>query len=210
MPWVGAHSMQGDTFTGGVSSRWLLRAGDVMGRGCHGHRNTVAVLGRGMSRAGGCAEGNSMGRGMLWEGDVSGKGRARIQGHCGQGMLWAGMPSQGTSWQGLRRAGTSGFPPSGDLADGARGHNVALRRQADQGHTLVQSGWPATRGAVRRCASAAGSGARWGRGSPTHLTSFSITSWDSEGPQTIRAMGIVCWSGSPGPGSLKSVPSCTS
>lgn len=44
----------------------------------------------------------------------------------------------------------------------------------------------------------------------SHLTSFSMTSWDSEGPQMIFRMGMACLSGSLGLGSLKSVPSWTS
>lgn len=62
-------------------------------------------------------------------------------------------------------AGTSGFPPASDLTDGALRYNVALRGQADQGHTLGQSSWPVARGAVGHGASLVSSGS-WQR--PRH------------------------------------------
>lgn len=172
---------------GGYCGQGMSWAGDVVGTGTlllswvGGHHGQGDML-RETAWAGACC-----GQGMLWAREWHG-----YRDTVGRGCWGQGMPSQGTSWQGLSRAGTSGFPPSSDLTNGARGHNVALRRQADQGHALVQSGRPAMRAAVGHCASAAGSRAWWGWGSPAHLTSFSITSWDSEGPQTIRAMGIVC------------------
>lgn len=143
-------------------------------------------------------------------GDAAGRGMPLEEGNgMGRGCVGQGMPCRGRPWQGLPAAGTSGFPPAGNLTDRARWHDVALGGQADQGHTPVQSGWPGARGAAGCGASPASSGAWQGPGMAAHLASFSITSWDSEGPQTIRTMGMVCWSGSLGPGSLKSVPSCT-
>lgn len=92
-----------------------------------------------------------MDMGMLWAGGWNGMGRGCIE--------------QGIPWQGLPVAGTSGFPPAGDLADSARRHDVALRGQADQGHTPGQSSWPVARGAVGHGASLASGGA-WQR--PRH------------------------------------------
>lgn len=91
-----------------------------------------------------------MGRGMLREGGCCGQGVLQAGGHDNNGEavgmevpLHGDGAGRGMPWPGLPTWGTSGFPPAGDLADGARGHDVALRRQADQGHALVQHGWPA-------------------------------------------------------------------
>lgn len=104
----------------------------------------------------------------------------------------------------------SGLAPSCDLTHRPLSYNVTLRGEADLRDTLIKLGRAAERKKREReghysmsvCVCVCTLLAL----DSTHYSSCSMTSCDSDGPQTILVRGMVCTPGSPSCGSRNSVP----
>lgn len=105
---------------------------------------------------------------------------------------------------------TDGFTPACDLTLGPWRYHILFRRQANQGHVMVQDHRSLVGMRVFRTYDHEASPASHPLNTSTYLSSLSRTSWEPAGPHTALATGTLCRFASPGCGFWLIVPNHTS